>query len=178
MPYELAIADCMSSGLNTHICRLSFLATLIYASVIYHRHRHGLPYHLRDIRAKKAEKERRKNSLGNTFADMETGITADANSPLTTGRSTNGTTEAQAIQELGDNVEILELDTEQKIHFQDRQNEMILVNGKPRELQGDNAEVELSAQRSRKSSRKASDKRGKPAELEGDARWPDSQSNL
>ncbi|KAL9044288.1 MAG: hypothetical protein Q9214_002561 [Letrouitia sp. 1 TL-2023] len=168
----------MISGLNTRICRLSFLATLIYASVIYHRHRHGLPYHLRDIRAKEADEERRKNSLGNTFADMETGITADANSPLTTRRGANGTIEAQVTQELGNNAEIIELDTEQKIRFQDRQREMTLVNGKPRELQGDKAEVELSAQKSRKSSRKGSDNREKLAELEGDGRWPDSPSNL
>lgn len=178
VPYELAIADCMINVLNTHYLRLSFLATMIYASVIYHRHRHGLPYHLRDIRAKEAEEERRKNSPGNTFGDTEAGITADANSLATTGRSTNGAIEAQAAQELGNNVEIMELDTEHKNPFQGRQRGTISINKKPRELQGDKAEVELSSQKSPKSSRKGSDKREKLAELEGDARWPDSQSKL
>ncbi|KAI4211458.1 MAG: hypothetical protein LQ351_005760 [Letrouitia transgressa] len=163
---------------ETIIVLLSFLATMIYASVIYHRHRHGLPYHLRDIRAKEAEEERRKNSPGNTFGDTEAGITADANSLATTGRSTNGAIEAQAAQELGNNVEIMELDTEHKNPFQGRQRGTISINKKPRELQGDKAEVELSSQKSPKSSRKGSDKREKLAELEGDARWPDSQSKL
>ena len=144
--------------------------------MIYHRHRRGHPYHLSEMRLASAEKERKKR-LNKRDSDLEMeserGATNYADSPNTFGMGDEDAYEVHSRRELDNSTEIRELDTEEKPHLSDRVRRVVWIEGKPRELEGDGCQVELSATKSGRTKRKGSEGREKPVELEGSQEWPE-----
>ncbi|KAI4128372.1 MAG: hypothetical protein LQ338_002774 [Usnochroma carphineum] len=138
--------------------RLAFIGTLVYASVIYHRHRHNIPYHRSAQAASSTDNDRYKGP----FTDPEIGVARYNNNQPGNRDSASapevGTTTMQErwVGELGNESEIREMDTpdEKNVGKRDR--------GHHRELDGDSWIYELSATGSVRGSH-----RGQMGELDG-----------
>ncbi|KAL8826984.1 MAG: hypothetical protein Q9170_007197 [Blastenia crenularia] len=140
----------LTGVIEVSLVLLAFIGTLIYASVIYHRHRRGLPYHPSSERKAASDIERYKGP----FTDTTLG-TVDHLSPVT-GNNRNNRDSASApevdvmdekreVGELDGEREIREMDDTQQLSGQEKDDRL---RRDPKELEGDKWVYELSASRS------------------------------
>ncbi|KAL8680877.1 MAG: hypothetical protein Q9186_002942 [Xanthomendoza sp. 1 TL-2023] len=139
-------------------CRLSFIGTLIYASVIYHRHRRHTPYHRSD---READSDSHNARYNGPFADPK--IDAINRTDRTFGPSNRDSTTAPEIdidastrpakqfRELDYGTEIREMHSPEETGDEKKR----LRGDGPKELQGDDRIYELSAEKSVRGSKKA-----------------------
>lgn len=132
---------------------LSFLGTLIYASVIYHRHRRGTPYH----RSRPKPSSSFPSSSSPSFIPPATEHPLP--SPLRTPYNRASTAAPEKDERGGTMSHHNNNNDDQKIGELDYRDteirEMYSPEGKWRELQGDERVFEMRADRSVKGSRRA-----------------------
>ncbi|KAL8727499.1 MAG: hypothetical protein Q9166_006023 [cf. Caloplaca sp. 2 TL-2023] len=159
MRYSTYSAQIFLGLVQVVVVLLSFVGTLIYAAVIYHRHRLQLPYHRSEWGSTSSpDTDRYKNPFSNSeigtvsYGDRTSIGLHNRDSAAAPDFDRNGSKGTKNVGELDNDAEIREICSPNR---DDYEKNKWRRDGKPRELEGDPWVYELSAERSVKGSRRA-----------------------